>query len=92
MKLKVIINPDGKYVKTIRQALKENQGYCPCMLEKKPETKCMCEKFREQQTEGFCHCGLYEKVFVEQRGEHMLCISGFTQLRLQKQNNSEQKG
>lgn len=44
----------------IRQALKENQNYCPCKLEKIPENKCMCKEFREQEY-GPCHCGLYVK-------------------------------
>lgn len=44
----------------IRQALKENQNYCPCKLEKIPENKCMCKEFREQEY-GSCHCGLYVK-------------------------------
>ena len=34
-------------------------------LEKKAETKCICKAFKEQQIEGFCHCGLYEKVYVK---------------------------
>lgn len=44
----------------IRQALKENQNYCPCKLEKIPENKCMCKEFLEQES-GVCHCGLYVK-------------------------------
>lgn len=44
----------------IRQALKENQNYCPCKLEKIPENKCMCKEFIEQEY-GPCHCGLYVK-------------------------------
>lgn len=44
----------------IRQALKENQNYCPCKLEKIPENKCMCKEFLEQES-GPCHCGLYVK-------------------------------
>nr|DAO49400.1 MAG TPA: ferredoxin-thioredoxin reductase [Caudoviricetes sp.] len=44
----------------IRQKLKENDGFCPCRLEKTVDTKCMCKEFREQE-EGTCHCGLYVK-------------------------------
>lgn len=44
----------------IRKALKDNQGYCPCRLEHKPEYKCMCKEFLEQEI-GECHCGLYIK-------------------------------
>lgn len=38
-----------------------NDGYCPCMVEKTPDTKCMCKEFREQKEPGPCHCGRYEK-------------------------------
>lgn len=44
----------------IRQALKDNGGYCPCRLEKTEDTKCMCKEFLEQES-GPCHCGLYVK-------------------------------
>ena len=46
--------------------LKTNGGYCPCRLEKTDDTKCMCKEFREQikddNFEGFSHCGLYKKI------------------------------
>lgn len=45
----------------IKKLLKENGGYCPCLIEQNKDTKCMCKKFREQE-EGICHCGLYEKI------------------------------
>ena len=48
-------------VKEILSAVSANEGYCPCRLEKTPDTKCMCKEFREQES-GVCHCGLYEKV------------------------------
>ena len=38
-----------------------NDGYCPCMVQKTPDTKCMCKEFRDQKTPGPCHCGRYEK-------------------------------
>lgn len=53
-------NPDREYVAEIRKRLKENGGFCPCKLERNPDTKCMCKEFREQE-EGICHCGLYIK-------------------------------
>lgn len=40
--MKVIINPDKELVAEIRQKLKDNDYYCPCKLDKTPETKCMC--------------------------------------------------
>ena len=59
--MKVILNPDNEIVKMVRQALKENDGYCPCKLTHIPDNKCMCKEFREQ-AEGECHCGLYIKI------------------------------
>lgn len=53
-------NPDEKYVEKVLKKLKDNCGYCPCRIEKTPDTKCMCREFREQD-EGMCHCGLYIK-------------------------------
>ena len=49
----------------IRKALKDNNGYCPCRVQKTEDTKCMCKEFREQikdpNFEGYCHCMLYYK-------------------------------
>lgn len=58
MKIQVTSNVELR--DKIRQALKENQNYCPCKLEKIPENKCMCKEFLEQES-GSCHCGLYIK-------------------------------
>ena len=44
----------------IAAAIKANEGYCICAVEKNPDTKCMCKDFREQE-KGKCHCELYEK-------------------------------
>lgn len=60
--MRVEVNPDKDIEQEVRSALKANDGYCPCEFEKKPETKCMCKAFKEQETEGYCHCGLYRKV------------------------------
>ena len=54
------LNSDDELVKEIKQALKENNGYCPCMIEKDEDTKCPCKHFRELD-KGECHCGLYIK-------------------------------
>lgn len=59
--MKIILNPDKEMADAVKEAVKKNQGYCPCRLDKTPETKCMCKEFREQE-EGLCHCGLYMKV------------------------------
>lgn len=60
--MKVILNPDKEHVKSIKARLKENGNYCPCVIVKSPDTKCMCKEFREQienNQEGMCHCGLW---------------------------------
>lgn len=59
--MNIILNPDTDYAKEVKKKLKANGGYCPCRLEKTPDTKCMCKEFREQDS-GMCHCGLYIKV------------------------------
>ena len=53
-------NTDSEFVRTMKKALKDNNGHCPCSLEKNEDTKCMCKEFREQVS-GMCHCGLYIK-------------------------------
>lgn len=60
--MKVTLNSDGTIVKEILTLIKNNDGYCPCALVKDDDTKCMCKSFREQTSEGECHCGLYIKV------------------------------
>lgn len=54
------VTQDKELEDTIRKALKDNDGYCPCRVQKTEDTKCMCKEFREQ-TNGECHCGLYYK-------------------------------
>ena len=45
----------------IVSAIKANDGYCICAIEKTPYTKCMCKDFIELSENGVCHCGLYKK-------------------------------
>lgn len=47
--------------KIIGESVKENGGYCPCMLVKTPDTKCPCKEFREAEKGAVCHCGRYRK-------------------------------
>lgn len=56
----ILKTDDLEYRREVEKALKDNDGYCPCRLEKIPENKCMCKEFRDQK-EGVCHCGLYIK-------------------------------
>ena len=61
--MKVELNSDKAVVEEIKAALKENDGFCPCEIEKTPETKCMCKDFLENVQEGeLCHCGLFRKI------------------------------
>lgn len=60
--LKIKLNSDSNIVAAVQAKLKENGGFCPCALIKNEDTKCMCKQFREQNTEGECHCGLYIKI------------------------------
>lgn len=59
MKIKVI--DDAEKVRTVREAIRANDGYCPCQLEKNERTKCVCLNFLEGDEE-ICHCGIYRKV------------------------------
>ena len=49
----------------ISAAVKANDGYCPCMRVRTPDTKSMCKEFRELKETGICHCGLYKKIITE---------------------------
>ena len=60
--MQIRVNSDKELVKSIRQKLKDNDGYCPCRLTRTPETTCMCKEFLESTENGLCHCGLYEKI------------------------------
>ena len=62
---KVTLNTDPEIVAGIKEGLKRTGGYCPCMLQRNEDTKCMCKDFRDKikdpDFEGFCHCMLYKK-------------------------------
>lgn len=55
-------NPDFLHRKKIEEAIKNNDGYCCCSLEKTQATRCICREFGNQQKTGFCHCGRYYKI------------------------------
>jgi len=62
MVLKIIKNPNNEIYKSVTQAVKNNDGYCPCLIQKNENSKCICKEFREQDFEGECHCGRYVKI------------------------------
>ena len=45
----------------VEEAVRANDGYCPCAIIKDDDTKCMCKDFRESDKEE-CTCGLYSRV------------------------------
>lgn len=53
-----ILQPDIERRGEIIQSIRDNDGYCPCVVQKTPDTKCICKNFR---TTGECHCGLWVK-------------------------------
>ena len=60
MTIKIIKTKNGD---KILQKVKENDGYCPCKIQKTSDTRCMCKEFRDKidkREAGKCHCGLYE--------------------------------
>lgn len=59
--MKITINNNEEEVKIIKEAILNNQGYCPCQLERNENTKCICQEFLDQPISGWCHCGLYYK-------------------------------
>ena len=63
--MKIKLNENKEVVKTVKEGLKRTGGYCPCLLVKNEDTKCMCKDFREKiadpDYEGYCHCMLYYK-------------------------------
>ena len=63
--MKIRYVEDKEMVEAVKEALKNNDGYCPCRTVKNADTKCMCKEFREQIADpnfkGYCHCFLYYK-------------------------------
>ena len=63
--MKVTFNENKELVAKVQEGLKRTGGYCPCRLERTPDTKCLCKEFRDQiadpSYEGYCHCLLYYK-------------------------------
>lgn len=47
---------------SVGELVRQNGGYCPCLIDRNQDTRCPCKDFREQTEPGPCHCGRYEKV------------------------------
>lgn len=59
---KIYVNPDEEFFEKISNKVKDNDGYCPCMLVRNKDTKCMCKEFMDKQENGFCRCKRYYKL------------------------------
>ena len=62
--MRLHVNTDKELVNLIREGLRNNDGYCPCVMNSKgkEEYKCICKDMRENVPVGqTCHCGLYIK-------------------------------
>ena len=42
--MKVTFNENKELVAKVQEGLKRTGGYCPCRLERTPDTKCMCKE------------------------------------------------
>ena len=60
--MKIVKNPNPEAFASISEAVKANDGYCPCLRVKNEDTKCMCKDFRDSTESDFCHCGRYYKI------------------------------
>lgn len=62
--MKLHVTDNKELVDIVRKALKDNDGFCPCVKDSKgrEEYRCLCLHFREKvPVGGVCHCGLYIK-------------------------------
>lgn len=53
--------------------VEKNGGYCPCAVEKIPETLCPCLMFREEVIGEICLCGRFKKVASTVCPEDLRC-------------------
>lgn len=74
---KIYPTPDFNHRKRIETAIKENNGYCPCMIEKNDDTICMCKQFRDLSHAEFCHCQQFYKVLNAPK----VCLCGSTKFK-----------
>lgn len=64
-KTKIIKNPNKEKYDEVTRAVILNSGYCPCMVQKNDDTKCMCKDFRLGNKLGECHCGRFIRITVD---------------------------
>ena len=49
VRLKLKVLADKESYENFKVSLKNNEGYCPCSIEKSEDTKCICKKMREDK-------------------------------------------
>lgn len=62
--MRIHVTSDVEIRDYVRKGLRENDNYCPCVLNSKGniDYKCPCKDFRENTQVGeICYCGLYVK-------------------------------
>ena len=65
-RLKIVPNPDKAKYDEETEAVKANDGYCPCRIEKIPENKCLCQEFRHCKVANqLCLCQRFMKIEVD---------------------------
>lgn len=64
--LAIIKNPDREKYEAITRAVEENGGYCPCMVAKTPETRCICKEFTDLDRVGSCRCRRFGKIELKE--------------------------
>lgn len=60
-KYKIFMHQDINKRNELRQKIKNNNGYCISRDEHIPKNHCMCEQFKNRDSEGWCKCHLYYK-------------------------------
>jgi hypothetical protein len=60
-KYRMFMNPDKDKFTELNQRVKDNGGFCPVKDERTPANRCVCEQFKERDSEGFCKLRLYYK-------------------------------
>jgi len=60
-KYKIFMNSDQEKRAELYQRVKDNNGYCPSREGNLEVNRCMCEQFKNRDSEGFCKCRLYFK-------------------------------
>lgn len=69
--IKVLQITKGDNYNEITEGLKQTNNQCVCVPKYAwtDDTLCVCKAFKEQTTEGHCHCRRYKKVWKTILGE-----------------------